>query len=494
MTIADRPLADQLRRLVGEDGVITDPAELLTYECDGFPIARSVGRAVVFPRTTEHVVAIVRTLAAADVPIVPRGSGTGLTGGCVAFANGVIVCTSRMTDIIDLDLANRIACVQAGVLNTQLTRHVNRMPGGEHLHFSPDPSSQHAATIAGNAATNAGGIHVVKHGVSTQHVIGIEMVLPDGKTLTTRPGPLLDGVGPDLPALLCGSEGTLGIITRLWVRLTPKPRALRTIVGIFDATRNACQTVADVIAAGIIPAAMEMLDGAMVKVVEDAFHYGFPTDAQALLLMEIDGVDAALDEQMRHIERLCRENHARSVDSSDDPARREQLWSARKRAFGAIGRISRSYCTQDACVPRSALPDVVEQVGRIGERFGLTIPNVFHAGDGNVHPILLFDEDDPDDVANIMRASHAILEYCISVGGTITGEHGVGVEKLPMMSLLFTEPTMRTFARLKHAFDPHDRINAGKLLPSDRIHVDLLPPHKPDPRQYARRRAVNRRS
>jgi len=465
----------ELRGIVGERGIVTDPGELLAYECDGFPIAKAVPLAVVFPVDTQQVSDVVRCLNHHGVVIVPRGSGTGLTGGCVGFGDGVIVCTSRMKRIVEVDIPGRWACVEAGVLNTQLTGHVQAQLDGEHLHFAPDPSSQKASTIAGNAATNAGGLHTLKYGVSSNHVLGVELVLPDGDIVTTRPA-MADGFGPDLPGLICGSEGTLGLITRVWVRLTAQPQAFRTIVGIFKDSTGASKTVADIIATGIVPAALEMMDGAMVRVVEDAFAYGFPRDAGALLLIEIDGVEAVLDEQMQKVAQICRNNNATRVDCSADPIKREELWSARKRAFGAIGRISPSYCTQDACIPRSKLPEVLETIGQIGKRYGLTITNVFHAGDGNVHPILLFDEDDAKQVADVMHASHDILEYCISIGGTLTGEHGVGVEKLPMMQVMFNAATIDLFKRIKHTFDADERMNLGKLIPSEKLFVDLTKP------------------
>ena len=470
------PVIRLLREVVGADGVQADPAERLTYECDGFPIARAIPMAVVFPQSTEQVVRCIRILVSAGIQVVPRGSGTGLTGACVAYNDGVIVCTSRLRRIRDVDLPNRTARVEAGVRNTELTEHVNRLPGGEGLHFAPDPSSQRASTIGGNAATNAGGLHTLKYGVTTNHVLGVEMVLADGSVVQSRLGPLRSGIGPDLTGLLCGSEGTLGIITQVQVRLTPRPRNFRTIVGTFDSSIAACQAVADVIAEGIVPAALEMMDGAMVRVVEEAFAFGFPRDAQALLLFELDGLEACLDEQMHRVTKICRANGAEDVQGSADPDRRAELWSVRKRAFGAIGRISPSYCTQDACVPRSVLPQVLEEIGRIGERFGLKITSVFHAGDGNVHPILLFDEDDPHQVRTVMQASHAIIEYCIGVGGTITGEHGVGVEKLPLMPRMFDPATMGFFERIKRALDPQEQINAGKLIPSEKVKVDLLAP------------------
>ncbi len=468
-------LAD-LIRAVGETSMLHETAALRPYACDGFPIAEGMPLAVVFPTDTQQVAACVRAIAKHRAWIVPRGTGTGLTGGCVGFERGVIVETSRMTRILDVDLVGRWACVEAGVINEKLTIHVQSLPGGEGLHFAPDPSSQKASTIGGNAATCAGGLHTLKHGVTTQHILGLEAVLADGTVLTTRPDGVCDGYGPDLTALLCGSEGTLALITKLWVKLSPAPHAFRTLVAIFDASAPACRTVTAIIASGIVPAALEMMDGQMVRVVEEAFGYGFPTDAGAMLLIELDGAEPILDEQLEQVQSLCAAQGARDMEASSDPARRAQLWSARKRAFGAIGRISPGYCTQDACVPRSKLAEAVERITAIGRDHQLTINNVFHAGDGNVHPILLFDGADPEQVRRVMEASHAILDYCISIGGTISGEHGIGVEKLPMMSHLFSDQTMATFAGIKLAFDPQEQLNPGKKIPSKKLQVNLLEP------------------
>jgi len=509
-------LVDELTEVLGADAVVADPQELSVYACDGFPIARGVPAAVVFPTETEQVAEVMRVLGRHGVEVVPRGSGTGLAGGAVAFDGGVLVSTSRMTRVESVDIANRVACVQAGVRNTALTEAVQATPGGggEDYHFSPDPSSQRASTIGGNAATNAGGINTLKHGVTSNHVLGLEVVLASGEVVVTGgiggerwreesgewadttingrspsrdlstlhaprstiPSALADLPGPDLTGLFCGSEGTLGVITRVWCRLTPRPRHFRTVYAVFDSTFDCCQTVSDVIASGIVPTSMEVMDGAMINVVEDAFHYGFPTTAQALLLIEIDGIDAVLDRQMQQVGEIARANHAGDVQSCSDPARRAELWSARKRAFGAIGRISHSYCTQDACIPRSKLPEAMDHIARLGEEHGLKITNVFHAGDGNIHPIMLFDEDDPDDVQRVLRLSEEVLRYCISIGGALTGEHGVGVEKLHLMRDMFDETTLDTFGRIKEALDPDRRINDGKLIPSPKIDIRLVRP------------------
>ena len=520
-------IVDELLTILPPERVIRDQAELYVYESDGFTIARSVPNAVVFPTSTDEVVRVVKLLAERDVQIVPRGSGTGLTGGCVAYANGVIVSTVKMNRVLEVDLKNRVAHVEAGVRNTALSDAVALLPlevelpaddvrdvpprtspardpvdgrAGEPqsanpkseirnpkqiqnpYHFAPDPSSQRASTIGGNASTNAGGIHTLKDFVSSNHVLGIEMVLPDGEVLRVGGENGCYERGPfDLPGLICGHEGTFGIVTSLWVRLVPKARSFRTIVSVFGSTADACNTVSDVIATGILPAAMEMMDGKMVEIIEDTFHLGIPAGAQALILTEIDGVDALLDAQMGQIIDICRKYNALSVENSADPAKRAKLWKARKSAFGAIGRISPSYCTQDACVPRSRLAEVLLRVDEIGREYGLQINNVFHAGDGNVHPIFLYDDRDERQVQNVMRAAEKILEYCIDIGGTLTGEHGVGVEKIHLMPYLFDAATMDQFRRVKDAFDPGERINAGKLIPSDKVVVTLIKPGRQAP-------------
>ncbi len=472
---------DDLRRMLPPDRIVTDPSELYVYEADGFTIAHARPAAVVFPVSTTEVQEIVRVLTRHDVQIVPRGSGTGLTGGCVAFENGVIVSTVRMDRILRIDLDNRVAHVQAGVRNTALSEAVAKLPlpggGVNPYHFAPDPSSQRASTIGGNAATSAGGIHTLKDFVSSNHVLGMEMVLADASIVQVggRDG-AYDGGAFDLPGLICGSEGTLGIITSVWVRLVPKLASFRTIVATFRNSADACHTISEIIAGGHLPSAMEMLDGQMVQTIEDAFGFGFPRQSQALLLIEIDGIDALLDRQSREISAIAHRHNPIGVECSADPNRRAQLWKMRKSAFGAIGRISYSYCTQDACVPRSRLAEVLKRIDEIGREHGLSIPNVFHAGDGNVHPIFLYDERDEAQVQNILRAAEKILEYCVDIGGTITGEHGVGVEKIHLMSYLFDSPTMGQFAAVKGAFDPQERINAGKLLPSEKVRVCLLKP------------------
>ena len=455
---------------------MTDPSELFVYDCDGFTVARARPAAVLFPLTTEEIVRIVTTLNQHDAQIIPRGSGTGLTGGCVAYNNGVIISTVKMTKIFKIDIENRVAHVQAGLRNTSLSDAIALVDGGAAFHFAPDPSSQRASTIGGNAATNAGGIHVLKDFVTSSHVLGMEMVMPDGSVVHMGASNGAYESPFDLTGLFCGSEGTLGIITSIWVRLIPKPTSFRTIVGLFASRDDACDTVSEVIARGHLPSAMEMMDGQMVRLVNDSFKFGFPAETDGLILCEIDGINDLLDAQMNDIVHIFKSHRAMSVQTSSSPEERAKLWKARKASFGAIGKISPSYCTQDACVPRSMLRQVLSHVAKIGEKYGLIINNIFHAGDGNVHPIFLYDERDASQVANVMAAAEEVLKYCIDVGGTLTGEHGVGVEKIQLMPYLFDGVTLKQFQRVKEAIDPHERINAGKLIPSDKVKIELLSP------------------
>jgi glycolate oxidase len=472
---SDRAIT-QLRQFLPADRLLTDPAELFVYEADGFTIAKARPAAVAFPADTAEVARIVQVLAQHDVPIVPRGSGTGLTGGCVAFGGGVIISTVRLNNVLKIDLPNRVAYVQAGVRNTQLSDAVAAVPTGWAYHFSPDPSSQRASTIGGNAATNAGGIHVLKDFVTSNHVLGLTMVLADGTILRVGAESGAYESPFDLPGLICGNEGTFGIITELWVRLTPKPTNFRTIVGLFTTRDDACTAVSQTIAAGHLPSALEMMDGSMVKIIEDSYHFGFAPHTAALLLCDIDGIEELLDGQMNDLVDIFKRNNAFEVKCSALADDRAKLWKARKSAFGAIGKISPSYCTQDACVPRSRLREVLQRIDEIGRQYGLSINNVFHAGDGNIHPIFLYDDRDVNETRNVMLAAEEILKYCIDIGGTLTGEHGVGVEKINLMPYLFDRATMQQFAAVKRAFDPQERLNAGKLIPSDKIKVDLLGP------------------
>lgn len=470
--VAMHPVIDQLRAIVGSQGILYEQDELFVYECDGFPIAKGIPLAVIFPTSTQQVADCVKVLNQHNLQIVPRGSGTGLAGGAVAYDRGVIISLSRMKKIESVDLDNRVAVVQAGVRNLALSDSI----ADTGWRFSPDPSSQRASSIGGNVSTNAGGINTLKHGVTVCHILGLEYVLPDGKIYTSRAEPIYDGIGADLTSLICGSEGTFAIVTRIWCRLVVNPKYFRTVYAVFGSTSDACKTVSDVIASGIVPTSMEMMDAGMIQAVESAFHFGFPSDVAAMLLLEVDGIDQVLDEELASIVQLARDNNAGDIQQCSDPVRRAELWTARKKAFGAVGRMSHSYCTQDACIPRSKLPEAMEHVAKLSEKYDITITNVFHAGDGNIHPIMLFDEDDPGQVQQVLLLSKELLEYCVDIGGTITGEHGVGVEKLHLMDKMFNRNTLDLFLDVKKTFDPDQRINDAKLIPSDKTTIELLKP------------------
>ncbi len=454
-------LADRLRAVVGPKGLIVTPAELLVYECDGYTIEKNRPDVVVFPTTTEQVAAVVRVCNELDVPFLPRGAGTSLAGGCLPVGGGVIISLARMKRILEVDLRNRFALVEPGVVNEWLTTAVK----GQGFHFAPDPSSQKACTIGGNVATNSGGPHTLKYGVTVNHVLGVELVLPDGQVVTTG-GPAEDAPGYDLTGIIVGSEGTFGIVTKIWVRLTRNPEAYRTLLGVFETVDQATNAISEMIAAGIVPGALELLDNLILGAVEQAFHFGFPLDAGAVLIMEVDGLEAGLDAEAERIVGIALRNGAREVRRANTDAERTLLWKSRKQAFGAIGRLAPSYCTQDGVVPRTRLPHILREIRRISEQYNIQIANVFHAGDGNIHPILLFDERDPDQVRRVMLASHEILEECIRVGGSVTGEHGIGVEKLDFMPLLFSPADLAMMLRLRKAFNPEGRCSPRKMLPT----------------------------
>jgi glycolate oxidase len=454
-------LIDDLRAVVGTDGVLAAHADLVVYECDGFVIEKNCPDVAVFPRTTAHVQAIVRLCNEYDVPFLPRGAGTSLAGGCLPVGGGVMIVLTRMKEILEINLRDKYAVVQPGVVNVWLTQALK----GTGYHYAPDPSSQGACTIGGNVATNSGGPHTLKYGVTVNHVLGLEGVLADG-TLVEFGGPTEDGPGLDLTGLIVGSEGTLAVVTKAWVRLTRNPQGWRTMLGIFESVGDATNAISAIIAAGIIPAALELMDQGILVAVEDAFHFGFPLDAQAILLIEVDGLEAGLDQQRDRIIELCREHKARDVRLAASAAERQLLWKCRKQAFGAVGRLSPSYCTQDGVVPRTKLPHILERIIEIGRKYDIRIVNVFHAGDGNIHPILLFDERNAEQVRRVLDASGEILEECIACGGSVTGEHGIGVEKIEFMQKLFTADDLDVMGRVRDAFNPTGRLSPAKMLPT----------------------------
>ena len=454
-------LIESLRSIVSKDGLLTSPSDLLVYECDGYTIEKNKPDVVVFPTSTEQVVEIVKLCNRLDVPFLPRGAGTSLAGGCLPVGGGVMLALTRMKRILEVSTRDRYALVEAGVVNLWLTNHLK--PQG--FHYAPDPSSQGACTIGGNIATNSGGPHTLKYGVTVNHILGLEFVLPDGRVVHTG-GPTEDNPGYDLTGVIVGSEGTFGIATKAWVRITRNPQAYRTLLGVFETVDDATNTISDIIGAGIIPGALEMLDQLILQAVEAAFHFGFPLDAGAVLIMEVDGLEAGLDADADRIAAIAMKNKAREVRRANSDAERMLLWKSRKQAFGAVGRLAPSYCTQDGVVPRTRLPHILREIQRIGAKYQIRIANVFHAGDGNIHPILLFDERDQDQVRRVLQASNEILDECIRCGGSVTGEHGIGVEKIDFMPKLFTPEDLNMMLRLRSAFNPDGRCSPAKMLPT----------------------------
>ncbi len=454
-------LLDRLRTIVGRDALLTSPSDLLVYECDGYTIEKNKPDVVVFPTSTDQVVQIVKVCNEHGVPFLARGAGTSLAGGCLPVGGGVMIALTRMKRILEVSTRDRYAVVESGVVNLWLTNHLK--PQG--FHYAPDPSSQGACTIGGNVATNSGGPHTLKYGVTVNHILGLEFVMPDGRVVQTG-GPAQDNPGYDLTGVIVGSEGTFGIATKAWVRITRNPEAYRTLLGVFETVDDATNTISDIIGAGIIPGALEMLDQLILQAVEAAFHFGFPLDAGAVLIMEVDGLETGVDADAERITAIARQNKAREVRRAASDAERLLLWKCRKQAFGAVGRLAPSYCTQDGVVPRTKLPHILRAIQRIGAKYQLRIANVFHAGDGNIHPILLFDERDPDQVKRVLKASHEILEECVHAGGSVTGEHGIGVEKIDFMPKLFTPEDLNMMLRLRSAFNPENRCSPAKIFPT----------------------------
>src|SRR5579885_1907659 len=435
MPLAREILAEMQSRL-GRHAVLSDPADLKLYEYDG-GVDKALPDAVVFPRTTEEVVALVRLARDHNLPIVGRGAGTGLSGGAIARAGGLLISFARMNQILEIDIENERAVVQPGVVNLDITLAVQLFG----YFYAPDPSSQRACTIGGNVAENAGGPHTLAYGVTTNHVCGLEAVLPDGSVFTTG-GKELDLPGYDITGLLTGSEGTMALVTKIIVRLMRQPELVKTILAIYDRSEDAGQTVAEITARGIIPVAVEMLDGVMLRMVEEATRAGYPLDAAAVLLIELEGLKEAVDEQVEQVREACLACRAREFRVARSPEERDLLWKGRKNAFGAVGRVSPTYYVQDGVVPRSQIAPMLRYIAEVSERFGLIISNIFHAGDGNLHPIILFNPRKPGDLDKARAAGFDILRRCIAAGGSITGEHGVGMEKMDLMPDLFSQESL----------------------------------------------------
>lgn len=459
----DAALIRSLAQVVGEEHVLSSSGDVLVYECDAFTIGRQIPLAVVLPGSAEELVEVVRLLYRAKVPVVPRGAGTSLSGGCMPPEGAVVLPLTRLNRVLAIDYRNRLAVVEAGLVNARLTDRVKH----RGWHFAPDPSSQTASTIGGNIAENAGGPHTLKYGVTVNHVLGMELVLPNG-AVTWAGGMAEDAPGYDLTGLMVGSEGTMAIATKAIVRLTRLPQAIRTVLAVFDTILDATHTISDLIAAGIIPAALEMMDQPIIQAAEQAFNFGLPTDAGAVLIIEIDGPEAGLDDLAERIITLCRRHHVRFTQLAADPAVRADLWKVRKRSAGAVGRLSPSYVTQDGVVPRTKIPEMLQQIAQIGAKYNLRIANLMHAGDGNLHPIILFDERDPDQVQRVLKASYDILKACVDLGGTVTGEHGIGVEKIEFLGLLYSPADIRLMEDLRNVFNPDHLLNPGKMFPTEK--------------------------
>jgi glycolate oxidase subunit GlcD len=450
-----------LQAIVGLDNVLSQPDELLVYECDGLPQHKHLPRAVVFPSSTEETAAVMHELARSGVPFTPRGAGTGLSGGALALNQGVVIELARMRKVLKIDEENRLAVVQTGVVNL----HVSRAVGHLGLHYVPDPSSQPTCTIGGNIAENAGGIHCLKYGTTTDHVLGARVVLAGGDVIDLG-GAGTEKFGYDLLGTFIGSEGTFGIATEATLRLVPIPPAVRTLLAEFEDVDNASHAVSAIIAAGVMPAALEMMDREIIRAVEaSVFAAGLSLDIAAALLIELDGLEAGIDDEAEQVRTICLNHGARSCRSAEDEAERQRLWAARKSAFGAISRISPDSMIQDAVVPRSRLPEVLADAYRISAKYQLRLANVFHAGDGNLHPLICFDSRFPEQVHRVKEAGRELMEACVRAGGSITGEHGVGLDKRELLSLVFSAADMNTMLDVRAAFDPTGLCNPEKIIP-----------------------------
>ena len=454
---------DELRKIAGRDAVLDRPEDLMLYEYDA-GVRKSTPGAVVFPQNAQQVAQIMRVASAARIPVVGRGAGTGLSGGSIAPQGGIVIAFSRMNRILEVDAENLRAVVQPGVVNLQLSECVSHLG----LYFAPDPSSQKACTVGGNVAENSGGPHTLLHGVTVNHVTGVEVVLPSGEIVQFG-GKAAESFGYDLTGFFVGSEGTIGIATAITVKLLRTPEQVATLLGIFESIDDAARTVSAITAAGITPAALEMLDGWTLRTVEAFCHAGYPLDAGAVLLIELEGLREAVEEQAVDVNKVCLAQKAREVRRAKSEEERTRLWKGRKLAFAALGRVSPSYYTQDGVVPRSKIPAVLQHIADVAKKHDLVIGNIFHAGDGNLHPLILFDRRDEAQFERVQLASREILQYCVDVGGSITGEHGVGIEKRDMMPLLFSEEDLDIMIGLRNAFNPDAVLNPDKMLPMPRM-------------------------
>lgn len=460
MSVARENVIARLREIVGPDYVLHRPEDMVVYEQDAFTMSKASPDLVVLPASTQEVAAVVRLASEIRVPIVARGAGTGLNGGSIPVTGGVMIVLTRMSRIHAIDVRSRTALVDPGVVNVALS--VAAAPFG--LFYAPDPGSQSVSTIGGNIGNNAGGPHCLFYGVTSNHVVALELVLASGQ-VTWVGSPSTDPPGYDLCGTVVGSEGTLGVVTKAIVRLLPRPEAVRTLLAVFTSIDDASEAVSAVIGAGIIPAAMEMLDAVVIAAVEAAIHAGYPADAAAVLLIEVEGQPAVLTRLIDRIATICRLHHARDVSTAATELDRQRLWKGRKEGAGSLGRLAPSYYLHDGVVPRTQLPVAMRRVAAIGRTHNLRIGNLFHAGDGNLHPTILFDPRDPGMIERVLQAGEEILRACVDLGGTITGEHGVGIEKREYMRWIFTDADLNAMQRVKRAFDPNGLLNPRKVFP-----------------------------
>ncbi|WP_437342376.1 FAD-linked oxidase C-terminal domain-containing protein [Jeotgalibacillus marinus] len=456
--------------MVGPKAILFEKEDLLSYDCDGFTIHKSLPMAVVFPHNTGEVADIVKYCCANKVPFLARGAGTGLSGGAIPLNGEVIISLVKMKNLLSIDFENRQAVVQPGFVNLKLTNSISN----KGYYYAPDPSSQYVCTIGGNVAENAGGAHCLKYGVTTNHILGLEVVLPNGEIIEISENGIPDIPGYDLMGLLTGSEGTLGIVTKITVRILKSPEGKQTVLAYFDKVEDGSHAVSDIISAGIVPAALEMMDKTAIEGVEaGAYPVGHPDDIEALLLIEVDGIIAGIDEQIEEILKVCRERNVREVKVAHNEEERGRWWANRKTGFGAMGAISPDYLVQDGVIPRSQLPQVLHRISEISKDSGLRIANIFHAGDGNLHPLILFDSRVPGETEKALEVGTACLKACADVGGTITGEHGVGIEKKEEMRFIFTEEELDAQTQIREVFNPMDLLNRGKLFPTPSRCMDV---------------------
>jgi glycolate oxidase len=468
----DAGFVDELRAALGPEHVVTEPEQLRVYECDGLTGHRAVPELVALPGSTEEVQAVVRGCHGRRVPFVARGAGTGLSGGATPFAGGVVVSLARMNRILEVDLASRRVVVEPGVANLDVTRAV----AAEGWFYAPDPSSQQVCTIGGNVAENSGGAHCLKHGFTVHHVTGATLVLPDGDVIELG-GKALDADGMDLLGVVVGSEGTLGIVTRLTLRVVRTPETVRTLLAGFDSTDAAGAAVSGIIAAGVLPSAIEMMDRLTIEAAERAVSPGYPEGATSVLLVELDGVAAQVEEDAAEVERICLSCGAFELRAATDDLARALLWKGRKSAFAAMGRVATDYYVQDGVVPRTRLPEVLRRIEALSLEHGLRVGNVFHAGDGNLHPLVLYDAS-KGETESARQLAEAILEACLDAGGSLTGEHGVGMDKACSMPRMFSERDLDAFRRLREAFDPEGICNPGKVVPTPRLCGEVPGPYR----------------